>query len=64
MSATYKHPNVGDRFNEPDAAHLLEWTGDLWAPVCPTDDIPMVARDGAGWLICGTCGVRATEVGR
>jgi hypothetical protein len=39
----------------------LEWTGDVWAPVCPRDDRPMDGRDGDGWLCCGTCGLRAVD---
>lgn len=57
-------PHVGERYDDPDAAHLMEWTGVDWAPVCPTDDIAMTARDGQGWLCCGTCGVRAVDAGR
>ena len=52
---------AGERFDEPGAAHELEWTGVLWAPVCPTDDVPMVARNPGGWLCCGVCGKRADQ---
>jgi hypothetical protein len=51
-------PKVGDR---TDDARPLEWTGTVWAPVCPNCDTPMVDRDGQGWLRCGTCGRRAVD---
>lgn len=39
-----------------------EWTGDAWTVVCPVDDLPMTARDGQGWLVCGVCGMKSTQV--
>ena len=56
-------PQVGERYDDPDSAHLLEWTGDEWAPVCPADNIAMTARDG-GWLCCSSCGTRAVDINR
>jgi hypothetical protein len=53
--------DVGDRHRSPGALDL-EWTGDVWAPVCPTDDVPMADRDEQGWLCCGVCRMRAVEV--
>lgn len=53
---------AGDRHDH--ISGLQEWDGQVWAPVCPTCDIPMGARDGAGHLCCGRCGRRVTDVGR
>lgn len=50
----------GDRHDDGDS--LTEWTGTAWTSVCPVDDVPLVDRDDAGWLCCGVCGRRATEL--
>jgi hypothetical protein len=47
--------------NRTDGPKPMEWTGDVWAPVCPTDNIPMTSRDEAGWLRCGTCKRKAVD---
>lgn len=54
---------IGEREDDPSSAHVLEWTGSAWAPVCPTDGVAIVEYVG-GWLTCGTCGVRADRLGR
>lgn len=56
-------PVEGERFDE-GYGHVLEWTGEVWAPVCPTDDTPMDDRDRQGWLRCGTCGVRSVDAAK
>jgi hypothetical protein len=57
-------PAIGERIDDPQYAHVKEWTGEGWAPVCPADDVAMTARDGQRRLCCGTCGVPASDVGR
>lgn len=52
----------GDRHDY--GTHVDEWDGRTWAPVCPTDDVAMRAHDGAGWLCCLVCGMRAVDVDR
>jgi hypothetical protein len=51
-------PRVGDR---TDDAKPLEWTGEVWAPVCPTCDKPMDTYDAEARLRCGRCGLRAVD---
>jgi hypothetical protein len=52
---------IGDRHRNPGALDI-EWDGQSWAPVCPTDDVAMRDRDEQGWLRCGVCLVRAGDV--
>jgi hypothetical protein len=54
-------PAVGDRHDD-GIGWVQEWTGDAWAPVCPTDDVPMSGRDDQGWLRCDVCGKRTFEM--
>lgn len=39
-----------------------EWTGQVWAPVCPRDDAVMSGRDAAGQLLCTVCGRTHGEI--
>lgn len=50
----------GDRHDDSD--RLLEWTGQVWTPVCPVDDVAMGAYDDAGFLCCLACGMRASDL--
>lgn len=50
-----EHDHIpGDRHREPGMLDS-EWTGEIEAPVCPIDDVPMHGRDRDGWLICQVC---------
>jgi hypothetical protein len=51
-------PKVGDRTTDEKP---LEFTGSMWAPVCPPCDKPMDAHDEHAKLCCGTCGLRAVD---
>lgn len=56
----FRH-EAGDRHD--DGGRLLELVEPhIWAPVCPEHDVPMVGRDNSGWLCCGRCGKRATDL--
>jgi hypothetical protein len=58
-------PRIGSRYNDqPGTTRVLEWTGEAWTPVCPTDDVAMKIRDAEGWLVCHICGVRAADARR
>jgi hypothetical protein len=48
-------PALGERCRPDGSAWTLEWVGDAWAPVCPTDDVPMTVHDGCGRLVCVVC---------
>lgn len=56
-------PRTGERYDD-SAGHVMEWTGTVWTPVCPTDQIPLDARDGQGWLICRVCRHRVKSLVR
>jgi tRNA(Ile2) C34 agmatinyltransferase TiaS len=49
---------IGDR---TDDAKPLEWTGDVWAPVCPKCDTVMGDLDEHGWLRCAQCRLKAVD---
>lgn len=51
---------VGDRHDNGNGT-FQEWTGAVWALVCPECDVPMAGRDPDGWLACELCGIRAVE---
>lgn len=48
-------PEVGERHQAAGLEKWMEWTGDAWTAVCPTDDVALTARDDEGQLICPTC---------
>jgi len=50
------HPSINDRRTGPDGL-LLEWTGYIWAQVCPDCDVPNATQQAT----CGTCGLRAGD---
>jgi hypothetical protein len=49
-----RHWQIGERDTE--------WTGRAWTLVCPSCDVPMVGRTGAGWLCCDRCGLMHDQV--
>ena len=51
-------PQPGDRVWSIGGQDM-EWTGQVWALVCSSCDVPMAAyTDGAmGFLCCGQCGL-------
>lgn len=61
MSAARK---VGERTGPGDDGFVMEWTGTEWAPVCPTDNVALKARDGQGWLYCTICRKRVDRLGQ
>lgn len=53
---------VGERFPGQDGELDMIWTGTEWAPICPTDDVALTARDKKGWLYCTVCRKRVDEL--
>lgn len=47
----YTPPQPGDRQDG------MEWTGQVWAPICPVDDVPMTEHNALAELCCSVCGV-------